>query len=88
MDKLLDPSSTTQDLLNTIVMSTKIYQNNSILTMPTIDSPNRLYNDTICAPYSVRRTKIRFRRNYGDIAPLSVSLSLMKNGQVFFEVSI
>ena len=88
MDKLLDPSSTTQDLLNTIVMSTRIYQNNSILTMPTIDSPNRLYNDTICAPYSVRRTKIRFRRNYGDIAPLSVSLSLMKNGQVFFEVSI
>jgi hypothetical protein len=85
----LTPTSTTQDLLKTIITSSSVFQNSSILNFPSIDSPNQLYNQTICRAGNTIKTKIRFRRNYGDIgSPLMIFANAFRAGSVYFEVYI
>jgi hypothetical protein len=82
----LNASSTTADLLKSIMSSPGIYGNNPYLSFPSVDS-NRSLSHRICNPQTTTRTQIRFRRNYGDVAPISVFVNLMKGGKVYFEVN-
>lgn len=82
----MKPTSTIYDLLSALSTLPGIYQNSSVLAYPSVVTMNRFENQTICSPGQTIKTSIKFRRNYGNLPPISFYANLIRYGSLYFEV--
>ena len=83
----MKPTSTIYDLLSALSTLPGIYQNSSVLAYPSVVTMNRFENQTICSPGQTIKTSIKFRRNYGNLPPISFYANLIRYGSLYFEVT-
>ena len=81
----LYPTSRAYEVANALMVT---YGNSSLHSLVPVTAYNRTVNDVICPTRTgeVRTTKIKFRRNAGDVPAVSFYANLVTSGSMYFQV--
>lgn len=85
LNSWLYPTTTMSDLSNSLMNSPQLFGNNKLYTEVPIVSTSS--SATVCAPNSVTRTEIEFKRTSGDLPALTFYANVIKNGNMYFETT-
>ena len=81
----LYPTSRAYEVANALMVT---FGNSSLHSIVPVIAYNRTANDAVCPTKAgeVRRTRIKFRRNAGDVPAISFYGNLITSGSMYFEV--